>query len=301
MLFMALASGTARESRVIVHLIKKNVVLVICDNGMWALDTGASNHMTGTRLALSYLNDGMCRSVRFGDGSCVEIYGIRSMVIEGCHNEHKVLSDAYYIPKLKSNIVSLGQLEEGGCDVRLKDGRLRVFDHGYNLLISAPHIGNRLYTIKFGVVPPVCLLSSMPEEAWRWHARFGHLNFRALRDLGRKEMVSGMPMVDRVEQVCDGCTLGKQHRAPFPQASNFRAEKGLDLVHADLCGQITPPTLGGCSYFLLVVNDFSRYMWVEILNTKDQALAYLNKIKERAEVDRGGKMKALRTDRGGGI
>jgi hypothetical protein len=69
-------------------------------------------------------------------------------------------------------------------------------------------------------------------------------------------------MVDRVEQVYDGCTLGKQHRTPFPQASSFRAEKGLDLIHADLCGQISPPTQGGNSYFLLVVDDFSRYMWV---------------------------------------
>lgn len=124
-----------------------------------------------------------------------------------------------------------------------------MFDREYNLLISAPRTGNRLYTIKFGVVPPICLLSNISEEAWRWHARFGHLNFRALRDLGRKEMVSGMPMVDRVEQVCDGCTLGKQHRTPFPQASNFRAENGLDLVHADLCGQITPQTLGGAHIF----------------------------------------------------
>ena len=51
-------------------------------------------------------------------------------------------------------------------------------------------------------------------------------------------MVEGMPVVDHVEQVCDGCTLGKQHRAPFPQSSNFRASSGLELVHADLCGQI---------------------------------------------------------------
>lgn len=78
----------------------------------------------------------------------------------------------------------------------------------------------------------------------------GHLNFRALRDLGRKEMVVGMPVVEHVEQVCDGCTLGKQHRTPFPQASNSRAESGLELVHADLCGQISPMTPGGCSYFL---------------------------------------------------
>jgi hypothetical protein len=299
MLFMAAASGSAvREPRAFVHLAEKNVVPMICDDDTWVLDTGASNHMTGTRSALSYLDDGVRGSVRFGDGSCVEIRGIGSVVIEGRQHEHKVLSDVYYIPKLKSNIVSLGQLEEGGCDVRLKDGFLKVFDRECKLLISAPRTANRLYTIKFAVVPPVCFLSSVSEKAWQWHARFGHLNFRALRDLGRKKMVSGMPMVDHVEQVCDSCTLGKQHRAPFPQSSTFRAEKALDLFHADLCGQITPPTVGGCSYFLLVVDDYSRYMWVEILKTKDQALAYLKKVKERAEVDQGGRLKALRTDRG---
>jgi IS30 family transposase len=112
-------------------------------------------------------------------------------------------------------------------------------------------------------------------------------------------MVEGMPLVDRVEQVCDGCTLGKQHCKPFPQVSSFRAHQGLDLVHEDLCGQIKPPTPGGKSYFLLVVDDYSRYMWVELLRTKDEALSYLKKIKQRAEVDCGGKLKALRTDFGG--
>jgi len=77
-------------------------------------------------------------------------------------------------------------------------------------------------------------------------------------------MVEGMLAVKKVEQVCDGCALGKQHRKPFPKASGFRAEKCLELVHADLCGHITPKTLGGASYFLLVVDDNSRYMWVEL-------------------------------------
>ena len=108
-----------------------------------------------------------------------------------------------------------------------------------------------------------------------------------------------MPIVKRIEQVCDGCVLGKQHRKPFPQASSFRAEKGLELVHADLCGHITPKTLGGAAYFLLVVDDCGRYMWVEMLKTKDQALDCFKKIKLRAEVESGEKLKALRTDRGG--
>jgi len=111
-------------------------------------------------------------------------------------------------------------------------------------------------------------------------------------------MVDGMPIVKKVEKVCDGCVLGKQHRKPFPQMSSFRAETGLELVHADLCGQITPRSIGGAAYFLLVVDDHSRYMWVEILQSKDQALECFKKIKSRAEVESGGKLKALRTDRG---
>jgi hypothetical protein len=108
-----------------------------------------------------------------------------------------------------------------------------------------------------------------------------------------------MPTVKKVEKICDGCVLGKQHRIPFPQVSKFRAEKGLELVHADLCGQITPKTVGGASYFLLVVDDYSRYMWVEMLKTKDQALDRFKKIKLRTEMQSGNKLKSLRTDRGG--
>lgn len=211
------------------------------------------------------------------------------MVLQGRHNQHKLLTDVYYIPQLKSNIVSLGQLEEKGCEVSMKNGKLSVFDPEGTLLISAPRTGNRLYTVKLGLAEPICILMKPSEEAWVWHGRFGHLNFRALRDLGRKEMVTGLPLVDHVEQVCDGCTLGKQHRGPFPQSSSYRATAGLELVHADLCGQITPETPGGCSYFLLIVDDFSRYMWVEFLKTKDQALDFFKKVKLRAETDHGGK------------
>lgn len=232
-----------------VHLAEDNVAPVVCPEGVWVLDTGASNHMTGTRSALAHLDNGVRGSVHFGDGSYVEICGVGSVVIQGHHEEHKVLTNVYYIPKLKSNIVSLGQLEEVGCDIWLFDGRLKVFDSEHNLLISAPRTGNKLYTVKLGMVPLICLLTKLNEVAWQWHARYGHLNFRALRDLGRKKMVEGIPVVDRVEQVCDGCTLGKQHRAPFPKVSSYRAEKGLELFHADLCGQVRQPTVGGKSFF----------------------------------------------------
>jgi hypothetical protein len=55
-------------------------------------------------------------------------------------------------------------------------------------------------------------------------------------------MVTGMPLLDRLDQVCDGYALWKQHRQPFPQATSYRADKNLELVHTDLCGPIMPAT-----------------------------------------------------------
>ena len=93
----------------------------------------------------------------------------------------------YYIPKLKSNIVSLGQLAEAGCDIRLFDGCLKIFDPDHNLLVSAPRIDKKLYTVKLAVTPPVCLLMKLNDTAWKWHARYGHLNFIALREHGMSQ------------------------------------------------------------------------------------------------------------------
>jgi hypothetical protein len=143
----------------------ENVIPVDVPDGVWVLDTGTSNHLTGARSALTQLNNGVHGTMRFGDGSRIEIHVIGSVVLEGRHHEHKVLTNIYYIPKLRSNIVSLGQLEEKGFEVSLKNGKMHVFDQEHSLLISAPRTQNRLYTVKFGLVPPECLLAQSDSES----------------------------------------------------------------------------------------------------------------------------------------
>ncbi|GJR35223.1 zinc finger, CCHC-type containing protein [Tanacetum coccineum] len=85
------------------------------DASIWYLDNGASNHMTGTKSHFRDIDESIIRRVRFGDGSYVKIKG-RGSILLGCRNhEQKIVSDVYYIPNLKSNILSLGQLTEIGC------------------------------------------------------------------------------------------------------------------------------------------------------------------------------------------
>jgi hypothetical protein len=45
----------------------------VVDGELWHLDTGATNHMSGSRAVFSELDHGVVEMVRFGDGSVVKI------------------------------------------------------------------------------------------------------------------------------------------------------------------------------------------------------------------------------------
>jgi transposase InsO family protein len=81
--------------------------------------------------------------------------------------------------------------------------------------------------------------------------------------------------------------------------AEYRVERRLELVHGDLCGQISPVTSRGNKYFLLLVDDLSRYMWAATIPFKDRAAAAIKDIQAWAEGESGLKLKALHTDRGG--
>jgi transposase InsO family protein len=155
-----------------------------------------------------------------------------------------------------------------------------------------------LYKVTLQVAQPVCLSVCRGDDAWLWHECLGHQNFGALCTMSRTDMVRGLPEIGHADQLCDACLAGKQRRAPFPQATKFHATERLELVHADLCGPITPATPGGKRYFLLMVDDMSRYMWLVLLSTKDEADAAIRRVKVAAELQSGRKLHTLRTDRG---
>jgi hypothetical protein len=77
-------------------------------------------------------------------------------------------------------------------------------------------------------------------------------------------------------------------------------ERRLELVHGDLYGPISSATSRDNKYFLLLVDDLSRYMWVATILSKDHAAAAIKDIQARAEgeSESGLKLKAHCTDCG---
>jgi hypothetical protein len=166
--------------------------------------------------------------------------------------------------------------------VEIEHGVLRIWDQRKRLLAKVKRGSNRLYILYLDAVQPVCLTARKDDDAWRWHERLGHVHFDALHRLGKEEMARDIPVIKHAAQVCDTCVTTKMRRRPFPQKAAYRTEQPLELVHGDLCGPITLATPGGRRYFLMV-DDATRFMFVALLATKDEAAQAVKKIKAQAE------------------
>jgi hypothetical protein len=171
-----------------VFLNEEKLILVPSPDGVWFFDTGASSHMTGERHMFATMDVAVQGTVKFGDGSLVAIRGRGTVIFRSQSGEQRALSNVFYIPSLRSNIISVGQLDEGGCAIGIKDGVMIIHDPTERLLARVKRTGSRLYTGILTIDAPTCLLAKGDDLSWRWHARMGHLHFRALRTMSTKQL-----------------------------------------------------------------------------------------------------------------
>jgi hypothetical protein len=112
-------------------------------------------------------------------------------------------------------------------------------------------------------------------------------------------MVEGIPEFQSThEGISKGCALGKNIKKPFP-SSNNRSKEILDLIHSDVCGQMAVKSLGGYSYYVIFIYDYSIKTWLYLLKTKDEVFNKFQEFKEEIENLTNKKIKMLRTDNGG--
>ena len=83
-------------------------------------------------------------------------------------------------------------------------------------------------------------------------------------------MVKGLPLIEKLDSLCEGCILGKQQRESFPAGKSIREKAPLEIVHSDLCGPMQTPSLAGNKYVLTFIDDYTRKTWVYFLNQKSE-------------------------------
>jgi len=85
---------------------------------------------------------------------------------------------------------------------------------------------------------------------------------------------------------------------PFP-GKNSRPTGLLHVVHSDLSGRISPPSLNGGRYYFKFTNGFSKFKHVYILKSKDEAFHIFKLFKALVKNQTGHRIKRLVNDGGG--
>jgi hypothetical protein len=146
-------SPAASAAAALLHLDEPRAHAVLRDGSSndntdgWCLDTSATHHMTDRREFFTELDSDVRGSVQFGDASGMEINGVGSVIFAAESGEHRLLTGVYYIHALRNSIISLGQLNENGSRVEIKDGVMRTWDRHRHLLAKVIRGTNRLYVL----------------------------------------------------------------------------------------------------------------------------------------------------------
>ncbi|KAG8502260.1 hypothetical protein CXB51_002212 [Gossypium anomalum] len=233
--------------------------------------------------------------VKVGNGHFIKAEGKGDVLID-TPTGTKLVLNVLLVPEIDRNLLSIAQLLEKGYSVVFK---------GKECLISDPN-GSKLMTVTMADKSFVVdwnkssdsVYTAVQDKSKLWHKRLGHVNYNSMTQLTKEGLVENFTNSVEKEEVCEVCQLEKQGRLPFPTNKAWRASKRVQLVHTDVCGPMKNQSLNGSRYFILFIDDYSRYCWIYFLKQKSEVASVFLKFKTAAETETGCKLKTLRSDNG---
>ncbi|CAI7890954.1 unnamed protein product [Closterium sp. NIES-53] len=263
----------------------------------FTLDSGASRSFFRDRTTLTPLSRPV--AVSLADPSEGPVLSRFSTVLP-CQAAPSGTLSGLYLPSFSTNLVSGAALQDAGVH-QFTPARQRVThctdaSTGRHLATFTRQPGSSLYTLttssppapESGRVPlsgqvfaaasrsgpesAPCSCRRLSHETLLWHHRLGHPSLLRLRGMASRLLVSGLPrslppLPQGPGPTCVPCVEGRQHAAPH--SSQFPpTEAPLQTLHMDVWGPARVHGLGNERYFLLVVDDFSRYTTIFPLRSK---------------------------------
>lgn len=216
-----------------------------------------------------------------------------------------VLTNVLHLPGVSRNLLSINTVtKKGGIAIFddnsvkiVHDGKIQIVDG--TVVLEGTKTKQGLWEIDMKSQNCGQALLTQQEKFIKWHNKLGHINFSDLKKI--PDLCDGIDADIKkcqVEDICEYCVMSKKTRKPFcPERA--RATRPLEIIHADLCGKISPATFDNEEYILTIMDDYTHFLKVYLLHTKNEAEIYIKEYVLEAEAHFNLKTERFRCDRGG--
>ncbi|GKC39292.1 ribonuclease H-like domain-containing protein [Tanacetum coccineum] len=175
-----------------------------------------------------------------------------------------VIHDVLVVPGYHVSLLSIHKLASANKqNVVFNEMDCLIQDSTQTYLVGTSSITSGLYFLDQGKKQFNSNVKAHVMSKCLWHNRLGHIVDQVLQVLKDK-----IGLKDFESSPCDVCHKAKQTREPFPM-SDYKTSTIGELVHLDVWGPYRVKGMEGFKYFLIIVDDFSRAVWVSILKKKD--------------------------------
>ena len=202
-----------------------------------------------------------------------------------------------HIPSINKNLVSGSLLCRDGFKIVLESNKVVMSKHG--LFIGKGYECEGFFRFSLAdycnkLVNHIC--GNVNDDASVWHSRLCHINFGSMSQLSSLNLIPNFSIIKGSN--CHSCVQSKQPRKPH-KATEERNLAPIELIYSNLCEMNSVLTKGEKRYFMTLIDDATRFCYVYLLHTKDEALDYFKIYKAEVENQLERKIKRLRSDRGG--
>ncbi|OMO92476.1 hypothetical protein CCACVL1_06836 [Corchorus capsularis] len=270
---------------------------------MWTVDSGATDHLARTRVGFVEFRriPAGSRSMKMGNDSSVNVLGIGTYKLEMRGGRTLLLHDVLYAPEIRRNLFSVITMLGLGFRFAFEGNKVDIFlgttYYGCSFVQNGLMVLDLDYSSYNKVDDSISLVVTHDDvcnDSVEWHARLGHIGQDRMNRLVREGLLGPLAKVSL--PTCEHCLAGKATRKPFGKAK--RASIPLQLIHSDVCGPMNVRARHGANYFIIFIDDFTRFGHVYLISHKSEALNCFRLYVALVENQLGQSIKVLRTDRG---
>lgn len=263
----------------------------------WYPDSAATAHITNNAAQLTSSEPYMGNDqVMVGNGDFLPITHIGSIPL---HTPQGILplADVLVCPEITKSLLSVSKfIADYPCEVTFDFDSVFVKDKTTKQVITQGSRHKDLYMLKDARFQAFYSTRQRATSVGIWHKRLGHPHKDILQFLASSSSI--VLNKDSTPLLCDACQVGKSCRLPFI-ASDSVSTKPLEKIHCDVWGPSPIVSSQGFKYYVIFVDDFSRFTWFYPLKFKSDFFSVFKILQSLVETQLQQRILQFQCDGGG--